>query len=233
VTATNPSYAWTAGAVVSTPWDLLHFLETMFTTEQLLNNGTKEKWLTFVSADIHLGWADMEYGVGGLMQPHRRYGDFRGHGGAYPGYKTLIYYFYDSQTSFVLASNTWDQAGAEGPEVAMLDMIMPLVKSPATTPRPENGATVDSLADGKAKFAWQAGRIYGDGYNIYIGTDGTKVDSATAASHDGVHMVSVKENVAEIGNLAPDTTYYWRVDTITKDTQVTGPLWRFHIRRRP
>lgn len=227
VTATDPSSGWTAGAVVSTPWDLLHLLETMFRTQQMLNDGTKEKWLTLVSADVHIGWAPMEYGMGALMQAHRSYGDFRGHGGAFPGYKALIYYFYDAQTSFVLATNTGDATGKKAPEEEMLDTIMPLVKSSATTPRPQNNGLMRLAQGGKAKLAWQAGRIYGDNYNVYIGTDADKVDSATASSHDGVRLESVRENAAEIGALARGRTYYWRVDTITKDAQITGPIWRF------
>jgi D-alanyl-D-alanine carboxypeptidase len=232
VTATNPSYAWTAGAIISTPWDLLHLLESMFETQRMLNDGTKEKWLTFVSADIHLGWAPIDYGVGALMQPHRPYGDFRGHGGAYPGYKALIYYFYDARTSFVLATNTWDQSGESAPEVAMLDKLMPLVKSSVTTPHPENEGLVRVGPRGKAKLAWQTGRVYGDSFNVYLGKDANKVDVADAHSHSGTALVVTTENFTEIGNLAPGKTYYWRVDTIAKDVQITGPLWRFRTGSR-
>ena len=80
VTDMNPSVAWAAGAGISTPWDLLRLIESLTKTGELLNKGTKEKWLTFASADIH--WAGVEYGVGGIMQLQRVYGDCRGHGGA-------------------------------------------------------------------------------------------------------------------------------------------------------
>ncbi len=222
VTATNPTYAWTAGAVVSTPWDLLKFEDAMFAKDTLLNSGTKNKWLTFVSADIHFGWEPMQYGVGGLMQPERSYGTARGHGGAYPGYKALLYYFYDQQTSFVLATNTWDQEY----EVNMLDEIMPLVSSAVTTPRAKR------TASGTVRLAWQAGRVYGKSYNVYWGTDAAKVDRADESRHEGVGLVTVPGVEAEV-NVAPGKTYYWRVDTVAPGEKlplVNGPLWRFSTR---
>jgi D-alanyl-D-alanine carboxypeptidase len=225
VTGTNPSYAWTAGAVVSTPWDLLRFLETMFRSDRLLNAGTKDKWFSFASADIHLGWAPIEYGAGALMQAHRAYGDFRGHGGAYPGYKTLIYYFPDAQTSFVLASNTWDQTGPQAPEVVMLDAIMTLVKSSVTAPSPHNSGVIG--APGKVQLRWQTGRVYGDGYNIYLGTDPDHVDSATTAAHSDVTLYRSKVNSVEVDALELDETYFWRVDTVDGDRTIPGPLWQF------
>lgn len=226
VTATNPSYAWTAGAIVSTPWDLLKFGEGMFQSDQLLNQGTKEKWFTFVSADIHIGWQPMDYGVGGLMQPARSYGSARGHGGAFPGYKTLLYYFFDADTFFVLASNTWDQEW----EANMLDQIMPLVSSAVTTPQPsEDMQGVRLTKFGGTNLTWQAGRIYGTSYNVYWGTDADQVDRASPDAHDGVEF----RNVPGVGTdvmLKPGATYYWRVDTVAEDQViplVNGPLWTF------
>ena len=224
VTAINPSYAWTAGAIVSTPWDLLKLEDSMFKSDLLLNQGTKEKWFTFVSADIHIGWEPMDYGVGALMQPARSYGSARGHGGAFPGYKTLLYYFFDADTSFVLASNTWDQSW----EAAMLDQIMPLVSSAVTTPQPSENAQVIPI-NGLVDLAWQAGRVYGSSYNVYWGTDADKVDQATPDSHDGVELTNVPGVTTEV-MLTPGTTYYWRVDTVAEGQLiplVNGPLWSF------
>ncbi|MFM8332347.1 MAG: serine hydrolase domain-containing protein [Candidatus Methylumidiphilus sp.] len=222
VTATNPTSAWTAGAVVSTPWDLLKFEDAMFAKDTLLNSGTKNKWLTFVSADNHIGWEPMQYGVGGLMQPERSYGTARGHGGAYPGYKTLLYYFYDQQISFVLASNTSDNEY----EANMLDTIMPLVSSAVTTPQAKPHAR------GKVRLAWQAGRVYGDSYNVYWGTDADKVDRADESSHEGVGFKTVSGVAAEV-EATPGKTYYWRVDTVAPRAPlplVNGPLWQFKAR---
>lgn len=226
VTAVNPSYAWTAGAMVSTPWDLLKFGDEVFRSNTFLNQGTKEKWYTFVSADLHLGWEPMEYGVGGLMQPQRSYGTARGHGGAYPGYKTLLYYFFDADTSFILASNTWDK-GWEG---VILDAIMPLVSSAVTTPRPKaNAAAVTVQPDGTVQVSWQAGRVYGSSYTVFWGTSAGKVDKATSLAHDGVEMTTVTDLKARI-KVGHGQTYYWKVDTLAPGQAmpvVNGPLWHF------
>jgi len=224
VTAVNPSYAGTAGAVISTPWDLLHFLETALKTEQFLNAGTKQKWLSFASADIHYGWEPMEYAVGALMQPHRSYGDARGHGGAIPGYKTLAYYFFDSDTSFVLASNTWDGTA----EVTLLDQLMPLVTSEVTTPQPARSAIVPLGPTGSLSVSWQAGRVDALNYAVYWGTNADQVDNATADKHDGVQLQTVPGINAVLTGLKPGTAYYWRVDIVGATGIVPGALWSFN-----
>ncbi|MYM91449.1 serine hydrolase [Rugamonas sp. FT82W] len=244
VTNINPTYAWTAGAIVSTPWDLLKFEDAMFRTDTLLNQGTKNKWYTFVSADIHIGWQPMQYGVGGLMQPERSYGTARGHGGAFPGYKTLLYYFHDQQTSFVLATNTWDEScklpmdpaisTAENGqcEVVMLDAVMPQVSSAVTTPWPPRGATTH-VDHGRAAVKWQAGRIYGQRYDVYWGTDQAAVDSASEDHHPGTQRSTVTGLTALLA-VKLGTTYYWRVDTVAPDNKTMpltiGPTWNFQTK---
>ena len=241
VTDTNPTYAWTAGAIVSTPWDLLKFEDAMFRTDTLLNQGTKNKWYTFVSSDIHIGWQPMQYGVGGLMQPERSYGTARGHGGAFPGYKTLLYYFYDQQTSFVLATNTWDDscvlprdpaistAEAGQCEAVMLDAVMPQVSSAVTTPSPQSDSKA-GIDGGKVAVKWQAGRVYGKSYDVYWGTDEAAVDRASAENHPGTERTTVSGIDAKLA-VNPRTTYYWRVDTVAPDDKtmplVIGPTWKF------
>jgi CubicO group peptidase (beta-lactamase class C family) len=225
VTAVNPSYAWSAGAIVSTPWDLLKFEDAMFEDDKLLDEGTKAKWFTFVSADIHIGWEPMQYGVGGLMQSERSYGMARGHGGAFPGYKTLLYYFTDQKTSFVLASNTWDGER----EVEMLDAIMPGVTSAVTMPQPGNAAAVRRDKSSTVRLSWQAGRVYGKTYIVFWGANATEVDRASETAHPGVKFVVVANVTAEV-RVPPHATIYWRVDTVAPGQSlplVIGPLWRF------
>jgi CubicO group peptidase (beta-lactamase class C family) len=216
VTGVNPSYAWAAGAVISTPWDLLHFVDRIFRSSALLNKGTRQKWLTFVSADIH--WPDMEYGMGGLMQGHRAYGDLRGHGGAYPGYKTVMYHFPDSDTLLIIASNTWDGQA----EVEMMDTIMALAAAAPSEPR------VAATPAG-ARLEWQPGRTYGDSYTVFWGSRPEAVEA-------GLPDVDRKDTAnprATISGLAPEATYYWRVETVSRDAgRITGPLWRFRTAKR-
>jgi D-alanyl-D-alanine carboxypeptidase len=227
VTGVNPSSAWAAGAIVSTPWDLLKFVESIFKTGKLLNQGTQRKWLTFVSADIH--WANVEYGMG-LMQSHRPYGDFRGHGGAYPGYKTVMYHFPDSDTSLIIAANTWDGQS----EVDLMDAIMTLVTSAPTEPRPAQGRISNLGRNNGLTLAWQPGRVYGDTYTVFWGTRPDLVEAATEESHPGVKMMTTTGLPrAGIAGLAPEETYFWRVETVsTQSGRIRGPLWRFRTAGR-
>jgi hypothetical protein len=169
----------------------------------------------------------MQYGVGGLLQPARAYGTARGHGGAIPGYHTLLYYFPDQKTSFVLASNTWDESW----EAAMLDTIMPQVSSAVTTPRPADGGFDKRSPHDTVHVAWQAGRVYGASYNVYSGTNAERVDRASATLHEGVELQTVTGLAAEV-KANPGTTY-WRVDTVAPGQDlplVIGPVWRFRTR---
>jgi CubicO group peptidase (beta-lactamase class C family) len=227
VTDMNPSYAWSAGAVISTPWDLLRFVETILKTGKLLNKGTRQKWFTFVSADIH--WRGVEYGMGGLMQSQRPYGDLRGHGGAYPGYKTVMYHFPDSDTSLVIASNTWDGQA----EVEIMDSIMTLATSAPTEPRPEPHRTAVLGKDNGVTVAWQPGRAYGDSYTVFWGTRPDLVEAASLGSHPGVRMKTTGNLSAGITGLDPDKTYFWRVETVSaRSGRIRGPLWQFRTRKQ-
>jgi CubicO group peptidase (beta-lactamase class C family) len=228
VTDVNPSAAWAAGAGISTPWDVLRFLETILKTGKLLNQGTRRKWLTFVSADIH--WAGVQYGMGGLMQLQRPYGDCRGHGGAYSGFKNVMYYFRDSDTTLIIAANTWDGQ----PEVDIMDAIMTLVTSAPAEPRPAPGRTAGLESDGGLTLEWQPGFAYGDAYTVFWGTRADLVEAATKDSHQGVEMKTTSYPRAAITGLAPDQTYFWRVETVsTQSAGISGPLWRFRTGTRP
>ncbi|MEW6234510.1 MAG: serine hydrolase domain-containing protein [Candidatus Omnitrophota bacterium] len=222
VTNVNPSYAWAAGAVISTPWDMLRYLEALFNSEELLNKGTQKKWKTFVSADLK--WFNTDYGVGGLIQAHQAYGDCRGHGGAFPGYHTLIYNFKDSEASIVISTNTWDGSY----EVVLLDSVMPLALNAPCEPAPKNNAanvTIDG--NGGALLKWQPGRYYGETYNIYVGTNADEVDKASAVT-SSVKQYTSSILSAAVDSLQKETQYYWRVDAVTKNNgTIQGPLWSF------
>lgn len=222
VTNLNPSYAWSAGAVISTPWDLLRFLESIFKTEKLINKGTRQKWLTFVSAAIH--WADTQYGMGACMQVQRTYGDLRGHGGAYPGYKTAMYRFPDSDISLIISANTWDG----DPEVNIMDAIMQQATSAPTTPSPTPGQIVSPGWNNGVMVSWQPGRTYGDTYRVYWGTRPDLVEAATLDSHEGVEMKTTTNRMIDLTGLNADSTYFWRVDAVTTATgPLSSPVWYF------
>ncbi|AQT68965.1 hypothetical protein STSP2_02142 [Anaerohalosphaera lusitana] len=95
---------------------------------------------------------------------------------------------------------------------------------------PANGATLVAL---DAAVSWEApGNYVPDGYNVYFGTDpnlGTadrKLTGTTATSYDPFGT----------GDMAFETTYYWRVDAIEPGTGTIyqGPVWSFEtIPARP
>lgn len=221
VTVINPTYAGAAGAVISTPMDLLRHLEIIYTTDLVINEATREKWLTFVSADPI--WENLDYGVGAVMQDHTEFGDVRGHGGAIPGYHNLMYYLHDSDTYFVIVVNTWDGEY----EVTLMDAVMPLVMASTTTPTPSNNASGVALqgTNNSLSLSWQAGREYGDVYDIYIGKDADEVDTASGMMGN-VSVYSTSDLHYEVPGVEPNTQYYWRVDAVTNDgTVIQGPLW--------
>ncbi len=221
MTVLNVSYAWSAGAVVSTPWDLLRFAEAIFKEESIINEGTRQKWYRFESADIR--WFHLDYGVGGLMQSHRPYGDCRGHGGAIPSYHTLMYHFYDTDTFIIIAVNTWDG----GYEVTILDDVMPLVLNvPHVVSPQDDGMGIEMGNDNSVVLDWQAGPVYGDTYEVYLGTTADDVNTASSSSGNVVHhSVSTTDYTAM--NLEPETTYFWRVDTVADEKTIQGPVWAF------
>ncbi len=215
-TVIDPSYAWSAGAVMSTPHDMLAFLKGVFTTEKVLRKRTKEKWFTFVTADLL--WQNMDYGQGALMQNQQPFGMLRGHGGSIPGFNNLCYYMPDADTFFVTVANTWDSHN----EVAMMDAVMPLVGDAVFNQAPPNNSMFQPKKDQKSFFAWMPGRVYGDSYNLILGTKRDEVVSATTPT------ATTTESTILLPNSGPGE-YYWRVDTVTADRTVTGPVWKFTI----
>ena len=218
ITILNPSFAWSAGSIISTPWDLMRFLKAIFTEDIIINKGIRKKWLNYVSADIH--WMGMEYGVGGLMQSHRPYGDCRGHGGAINGFKDLLYYFYDDETFVVICLNTMDGET----EVDILDTITPMVIDyPVNYPTPaSNKANVEFTVGNILNLQWQAGTIYGDQYEIMIGTDYDTVSMSETADY------TTTDRSYTINTLNENTTYYWKVDAVSDAKgRVQGPVWSF------
>ena len=225
VTNLHPSFAWTAGAVVATPWDLMRFVKAIFTEDTVITSGTRKKWLNFVSADIH--WQNIDYGVGGLMQMHRTYGEARGHGGAISGYKGLLMYFYDDNTFFMTCINTMDSPSGE---TKILDSIVPLViDDPVSIPIPVNQSQNTTFTQkNEIKLSWQSGILYGDQYKVYIGTSSDQIDPSSSGADAYLQSTSPDTFYLAQG-LKENTTYYWRVDSVITSKQqiIEGPVWSF------
>ncbi len=88
---------------------------------------------------------------------------------------------------------------------------------------PHNGA-VCILTD--RDLSWNAGSTASQ-HEVYFGTDETAVADATVDSPE--FKGSQSETTYELGDLANDTTYYWRVDEVEDDdtTRHPGQVWSF------
>jgi len=80
-TRTNPSWIWTAGAIVSTLDDVADFHRALFSGRLLLPTQQRELLTTVPAGD------GMEYGLG-VLELQMPCGTAWGHNGAMPGYVT-------------------------------------------------------------------------------------------------------------------------------------------------
>ncbi|MHC4742662.1 MAG: LamG domain-containing protein, partial [Planctomycetota bacterium] len=101
----------------------------------------------------------------------------------------------------------------------------------AWNPSPPDGAE-DVDHDPNLNVTWSQGDVETEGYTIsydvYYGTDEATVAAATTPN------MNVTTESADIGPLAYDTTYFWRIDTLMKKnappfntTKVEGDVWQF------
>ncbi len=91
-----------------------------------------------------------------------------------------------------------------GPGVEYAQVVIPV---------PGNG--VINIATAAPELTWVDTRKV-ESWDVYFGT----YNELSFQAH-------VTEPVFSPGNLLPDTVYYWRVDAVTADQTVQGPVWRF------
>jgi regulation of enolase protein 1 (concanavalin A-like superfamily) len=78
-----------------------------------------------------------------------------------------------------------------------------------------------------ADLIWGAGST-ASRHEVYFGTDETAVTNATPSDPMGVYKGSQPGTTYEPGNLANNTTYFWRIDEVDEeDTTYTGRVWSF------
>jgi len=107
----NPSWAWTAGAMISTVNDLLVYGRALGTGEGLLSPEQQAQRLdSFLSDDIPPNTADRAYGLG-----IGRENGWLGHTGTLPGYNTTVYYHPDLDATVVVEANS-DIASGDCPD---------------------------------------------------------------------------------------------------------------------
>ena len=103
----NPSFAWSAGAMISTLADL-HTWAPAVATGALLSPATQQQRLRFVHDDGHL--ADDGYGLGIF-----NLAGWIGHNGSLPGYQTVAVYLPQRKMTLVVLTNT-DVSTPDGAE---------------------------------------------------------------------------------------------------------------------
>ena len=94
----------------------------------------------------------------------------------------------------------------------------------ASFPIPQNNSTNQSL---NRELMYLIGRngIFAD---VYLGTSFEAVDNATVESEEYEGRLPDPRNIHSPGILSPNTSYYWRVDTLLSDERVIkGPVWEF------
>jgi D-alanyl-D-alanine carboxypeptidase len=102
ITNLNPSWGWTAGAMISTMDDLLVYGRALGTGEGLLPPEQQAERLdSFLGGDIPPNTADRAYGFG----IGREYG-WLGHTGTLPGYNTTVYYSPELDATVVVETNS-------------------------------------------------------------------------------------------------------------------------------
>jgi D-alanyl-D-alanine carboxypeptidase len=125
VTASNPSFAWTAGAIVSTLADLAVWVEAI-TDGSLLSAETQAKRLIWTSIpDKKL---PISYGLG-IMD----FLSFQGHNGAIAGYSSFMVRNPDLDTTIVCFTNLSDNNSGDANQV-FIDIVTMLY--PSLIPKP-------------------------------------------------------------------------------------------------
>ena len=105
----NPSFASTAGAVISTVDDLQTWGEALFTGQGVLNPATQQLRRDSILTSPPPNTATSGYGIG----IGNRDG-WWGHDGDFPGYNTSLFHNYDSDTTIIIVINTDDAMTVDG-----------------------------------------------------------------------------------------------------------------------
>lgn len=105
----NPSFASTAGAVISTVDDLQTWGEALFTGQGVLNPPTQQLRRDSILTSPPPNTATSGYGIG----IGNRDG-WWGHDGDFPGYNTSLFHNYDSDTTIIIVINTDDAMTVDG-----------------------------------------------------------------------------------------------------------------------
>lgn len=138
----NPSWAFTAGEMISTLSDLRIWGKALATGEGILGKEMAAKRLASLNTTVAPNTAEKAYGLG-----FGRINDWIGHTGELPGYNTTVYYDPNLDTTVVVMVNS-DIASASGenPASAVTLQLMQILEggsaSVASSGQPSVGPSV-------------------------------------------------------------------------------------------
>ena len=224
-TGYNPSAAWTSGAVITTPWDLLRFLKAVFTENILLDPYSRANLFRMGSTELALSGA--AYGAG-MMQFVSPTGVMRGHGGTIQGYITTSFHYPDIDAWFIGYSTSSDDSHLR--DEIQFDVMDQVTRCP-NRPSPADGTVAATDAEGRAALSWKDGFSSGDRYVLWLGSDRDAVEFAEKEGN-GVSRHEVAANSFVTPPLTPGATYWWRVDAVVDREEEDIELERAHMFER-
>ncbi|TET32360.1 MAG: hypothetical protein E3J72_19735, partial [Planctomycetota bacterium] len=92
----------------------------------------------------------------------------------------------------------------------------------AVSPAPGNNALVTTPSQ---QLDWQCGGAVTDTFSVYFGTDYATVLGETTANTSNVYFGNQSGTTFDPGGLAPDTSYFWRIDTVNGLGTTKGDVW--------
>jgi D-alanyl-D-alanine carboxypeptidase len=168
----HPSFAWTAGGIVSTPNDLGAFMRAWIRGE-LASDAAMAEVLAFEPCEI-MG-TGVEYGLG-IDRIETEFGYAYGHGGLHFGYATSIYDLPDADLTFAIVNNFIpDQL-----PMLFLELVRAIHDLPATAatpcPPPADFFTAPHANDLQVRFR---GPLHlGGDPNVVFGLSGARMKLA-------------------------------------------------------
>ena len=122
-----------------------------------------------------------------------------------------VYTVLDPDTMIELANAGVDYIETDIPLI--MSMIQPQQVAAASNPDPEDG--VSSLGRSQV-LSWTLAEGQIIGHELYLGT-----------TNPPGFLADTNASIYRVEDLEPETTYYWRVDSITGNGTVAGPIWEF------
>ncbi len=117
----NPSFAFTAGAVISTLDDLQRWGDALFTGRGgVLNPSTQQLRRDSILTSPPPNTATAGYGIG----IGNRDGWWGGHDGDFPGFNSSLFHDYDSDTTIIILVNSDDDITVDGKQEPPVSAIL-------------------------------------------------------------------------------------------------------------